>query len=173
MAQQNKSSVTACETFEQELVLYYYGELGNTERNQVDTHIAGCEPCRLYLKQMASVLPITVAADDPPQAFWDDYSREMRHKLAALHESQSWWRSLLSSFQPWMAPVLATTAVVLLALTFTFGNKAWRANELPQDEESFMEILPMTENLEFFSNMEVLDAMDMLESMGGQANSAA
>jgi len=72
-----------------------------------------------------------------------------------------------------MAPVLATTAVVLLALTFTFGNKAWRANELPQDEESFMEILPMTENLEFFSNMEVLDAMDMLESMGGQANSAA
>src|SRR5205823_13083401 len=108
MAQQNKSSVAACETFEQELVLYYYGELGNTERNQVDTHIAGCEPCRLYLKQMASVLPITVAADDPPQAFWYDYSQELRHKLGALNESQSSRRSLLSFFQPSMAPGLAT-----------------------------------------------------------------
>jgi hypothetical protein len=67
---------------------------------------------------------------------------------------------------------LAASAVVLLALTLTFGKGLWRSNELPQDEASFMEVLPMTENLEFFTNMEVLDAMDMLEYMGGQSNSA-
>ena len=30
----------------------------------------------------------------------------------------------------------------------------------------------MTENLEFFSNMEVLDTMDLLEYIGSQANGA-
>jgi hypothetical protein len=172
MAQQNKSFIAACDKFEQELVLYYYGELGGLERNQVDTHIAGCEPCRLYLKEMESLLPLTVTADEPPQAFWDDYNREMRHKLAVLHEGVPWWQSLLPSLQAWIVPVFATGAVVILALTLTFGKGLWRSNELPQEDETFMEALPMTENLEFFSNMEVLDAMDMLEFIGGQRNSA-
>jgi predicted anti-sigma-YlaC factor YlaD len=172
MVQHANSPVAACEKFAQDLILYYYGELGSSERHQVDTHIGGCETCRLYLQQLESFLPMTVAADDPPQAFWDDYSREMRRKLAAVHEPKPWWRSWWSLFQPWMAPVMATTAVVLLALTFTVGKRFWRANELPQDEAYFMESLPMTEDLDFFSNMEVLDAMDMLEFMSGQGSGA-
>jgi hypothetical protein len=33
-----------------------------------------------------------------------------------------------------------------------------------------MEVLPVAENLDFFANMEILDAMDMLESLGGPGN---
>ena len=169
---QHIKTAAACDQFEQELILYYYGELGSADRSQVEGHIAGCEPCRLYLKEMASLLPLTVAADEPPQAFWDDYSREMRHKLAAAREKSSSWYTTVSLFRPWAVPVFATTAVIALALTLTLTRGPWPIKETSQDEEALIEALPMTENLEFFSNMEVLDTMDLLEYIGSQANGA-
>ena len=110
--------------------------------------------------------PLTVKPDEPPQAFWDDYSREMRRKLADTSERKSWWQSL---------------SVILPALgnsRFRDGGSgdigpdvdSWQGilgpKEVPQDDEAFMEILPAAENLEFFKTMEVLDAMDFLEDMG-------
>jgi hypothetical protein len=172
MVQHIKSIVAACDQFEQELILYYYSELGSAERGQVESHISGCESCRLYLKEMTSLLPMTVAADEPPQAFWDDYSREMRHKLATARENRTWWHNVALLFQPWRVPVFATTAVVALALTLTLGKGLWRTTDAPQEDEAFMEALPMTENLEFFSDMEVLDTMDLLEYIGSQGNGA-
>ena len=166
------TETAACDQFEQELILYYYGELGPTDRTQLETHVAGCDPCRLYLKEMASLLPMTVAADDPPQAFWDDYSREMRHKLAAARESRSWWHNMAWRLQPWWVPVFATSAVIALALTLTLGKGLWQTKEVPQDDEVFMETLPMAENLDFFSNLEVLDSMDLLEYIGSRGNGA-
>ena len=172
MVQHTKSTAAACDQFEQELILYYYGELGSTERGQVESHIARCEPCSRYLKEMTSLLPMTVAADEPPQAFWDDYSREMRHKLATARERRTRWHDLVSLFQPWLVPVFATTAVVALALTLTLGKGLWRTTDAPQEDEAFIEALPMTENLEFFSDMEVLDTMDLLEYIGSQGKGA-
>ena len=49
----------------------------------MDDHVRGCEPCRFYLKELESILPLTVTPDEPPQAFWDDYSREMRPEADA------------------------------------------------------------------------------------------
>jgi hypothetical protein len=166
MAQHDKSAAVACRHFEEDLVLYYYGELGGGERTAVDNHVRGCEPCRFYLKELESILPLTVKPDEPPQAFWDDYSREMRRKLADTSERKSWWQSLASFFQPWAIPVSATAAVAILALTLTLGKGFWAPKDVPQDDEAFMEILPAAENLEFFKTMEVLDAMDFLEDMG-------
>jgi len=171
MVRQEKTVVAACKEFEQDLVLYYYGELTGADRNRTESHIAGCEACRLYLKKMASLLPLTIEPDEPSQAFWDEYSREMRHKLASIHERR--WQTFASFFKPWQIPALAATAVVLLALTLTFGNRLWRPAEPPLDDESFVEVLPMVRNLEFFTTMEVLDAMDFLEYLGGQGNGTA
>jgi hypothetical protein len=36
-----------------------------------------------------------------------------------------------------------------------------------------MEVLPVAENLDFFANMEILDAMDLLESLSGPGNGQA
>lgn len=159
-------TAAACGQFEEDLVLYYYGELGDGERTVVENHLRGCEPCRFYLKELESILPLTVKPDEPPEAFWDDYSREMRRKLTDIKERKSWWRGLASFFQPWVIPISATAAVVILALTLTLGKGFWSAKEIPQNDEAFMEILPAAENLEFFETMEVLDAMDLLEYIG-------
>lgn len=164
---------TACKNFEQELVLYYYGELSGAERSAVEAHVQSCAPCRLYLKAMQSILPLTVQPDEPPQAFWDNYSRELRRKLADIRDSKTGWRQWASWFQPWAAPILATTAVVVLALSLTLSKGFWRAREAPPDDEGFMEVLSMAENLEFYTNMELLDTLDLLEFLGSQGNGTA
>ena len=166
MEQDNPSTAVACTQWEEDLVLHYYGELDGSERAAVEDHVRGCEPCRFYLKELESILPLTVKPDEPPQAFWDNYSREMRRKLTEVKERKSWWQSLASFFQPWAIPVSATAVVAILALALTLGKGFWGSKEAPQDDEAFMEILPAAENLEFFKTMEVLDAMDFLEDMG-------
>ena len=166
MAQNKNSQIPACGNMEQDLVLYYYSELDDPQRTQVKIHIEHCAGCRLYLDEMAFILPLTEKIDEPPQIFWDNYTREVRQKLATVRDRQPWWRGLATFFQPWAVPAFATAAVVALALTLTLGKGFWRTQEGPPDDEAFMEVLPVAENLEFFQNMEVLDAMDFLESGG-------
>lgn len=164
---------TACKEFEQDLVLYYYGDLSGRERDFMESHINDCQGCALSLQRLASLLPMTVKVDEPPSDFWDNYSREMRHKLADMRERKSWWRRWPSLFHPWAIPALATTAVIAVALTLTLGKTPWAPRDIPINDEAFMEVLPMTENLEFFKTMEVLDAMDLLEDLGNSANGSA
>ena len=172
MATDEEITIAACENLEQELVLYYYGELPAPDRAKLDTHIETCRACALYLKQLENLLPLTRKADEPPQAFWDAYSRELRHKIAGVKEKKSWWRSLAAFFQPWTVPALATAAVAIVAVTLTLGKGLWRSQNTQPDQEALMEILPIAENLEFFKTMEVLDALDVLEEMGSSSGSA-
>ena len=73
---------TACNEFEQDLVLYHYGELSGDSRDQLASHLRACPACASYLKELAALLPLTVNTDEPGQEFWQNYSREMRHKVA-------------------------------------------------------------------------------------------
>lgn len=173
MVQYDKSPVIACKPFEEDLVLYYYGELDSRGRTTVEGHVQNCQPCRSYLKEMELILPLTLTPDEPPQAFWDDYTREMHRKLAQTGERKSWWQGVTSFLQPWAIPVYATAAVAILAVALTLGKGFWSSKEVPQDDAAFMEILPAAENLEFFKTMEVLDAMDLLEDMGSPAKGSA
>ena len=105
-------------------------------------------------------------------ACWRDYSRELRHKIDAVSEKQSWRQRLSGFFHPWSIPALAGAAVVMLALTLTFGKGIWQSNDLPKDDAAMIEALPVAENLEFFKAMDVLDDLDLLESMGNQGDAA-
>jgi predicted anti-sigma-YlaC factor YlaD len=163
----------ACREFEQDLVLYYYGELSGSEHDFIESHINDCRGCALSVQRLGSLLPMTVETDEPPPDFWDNYSREMRHKLAEVRERQSWWRRWASSFRPWAIPALATTAVIAVALTLTLGKALWAPRGIPVNDEAFMEVLPMTENLEFFKTMDLLDALDFLEDLGNSAQGSA
>jgi len=160
---------SACKNMEEDLVLYYYKEVSGAQQTRVENHIKECVPCRLYMQEMASILPSTVMNDDPPETFWTDYNREMRLKLSEVREKKAWWQSLLGLLQPWPRSAIAMAAVVALALTITLGKTFWRSQEPPPDDQALIEELPVAENLEFFKNMEVLDAMDFLESSDSPA----
>jgi anti-sigma factor RsiW len=172
MVRQKSALSSPCKALEQDLVLFYYGELSDAERSNIETHIQSCQPCALYVRELKSLLPLTVETEAPLPDFWDNYRREMRRKLDQLDERKPWWRSLPVLFQSWTLPALATAAVIALALTLTFGRTIWHGREEPVDE-AFIEALPMAENLEFFSTMEVLDALDLLEYLDNNPSGAA
>jgi hypothetical protein len=158
-----------CARLEPDVILFHYGELSDGESQRVASHIQECGACSQYLEELAHFLPKTVLTDDPPPQFWQDYSRELRLKLAAVHERGTLRQRFWSWFGPWSVPALATSAIVLLALTFTLGQGVWRKPERPPLDDAFLEALPVAENLEFYENLDVLDAMDLLELMGDGA----
>jgi anti-sigma factor ChrR (cupin superfamily) len=164
---------TVCNEFEQDLVLYHYGDLSAEDRDQLATHLRVCPGCATYLEELAALLPLTVNTDQPGEQFWQNYSREMRHKLAELQEKKSWWQELQSALRPWTLPALAGTAVVALAITLNTANKTTPINDVPAADPALMEVLPMAENLELFNNMDVLENIEVLEIMEGSANEAA
>jgi hypothetical protein len=164
---------TACNEYEQDLVLYHYGDLEGSDLERVATHLAACAACASYLKELASLLPLTVKTDEPAEAFWQEYSREMRHKLTDLQENKSWWQTMIELVRPWTVPALAAATVVTLALTLTFGKKDSPPAHVPDDDQPLMEVLPMAENLELFNNMDVLENIEVLEIMGSPDSDAA
>jgi hypothetical protein len=161
-----------CKELEEDLVLLHYGDLAGAERQTLQDHLGSCAGCDGYLKELATLLPLTVKADEPSQTFWQDYSRELRHKIDAVTEKQSWRQRLSGFFQPRPIPALTAAAVVMLALTLTLGKGIWQSNDPPKDDAAMIEALPVAENLEFFKAMDVLDDLDLLESMGNQGDAA-
>jgi hypothetical protein len=168
MAIQKNPLSTPCKKFEEDLVLFHYGDLRGPELEALQSHVNGCAGCTGFLEQLGRLLPLTVRADEPGQTFWNDYSREMRHKLDAAAEKRPWWQSVAIIFQPRVLSAAAGAAVVVVALALTFGRGLWPTKEVPHDDAAMMEVLPVAENLEFFKAMDVLDDLDLLESMGSQ-----
>jgi putative zinc finger protein len=161
-----------CKEQEENLVLFHYGELLGAERDDLRGHLQSCPLCTAYLKDLAALLPLTIAAEQPPEIFWIDYNRELRHKLDGLAEKKNWRHQLADFFQPRWLPAFAAAAVVALALMLTLGKGIWPKNDPSQEDAAILELLPVAENLEFFKSMEVLDDLDLLESMGSQGNAA-
>lgn len=172
MTEQTKTLASPCGELEENLVLFHYGDLDGAERSALQTHLKSCTACGGYLKELDTLLPLTLKADQPPETFWTDYNRELRQKLDRAAEKKSWLQTLGELFQPRWMPALATAGVVALALTVTLGRGVWLTNDPSQDDAAIMELLPVAENLEFFKAMDVLDNLDLLESMGNQSNAA-
>ena len=163
---------TACNELEQDLVLYHYGELSGETRDRIATHLRDCSGCASYLKELAIILPLTIIGDEPAEEFWQNYSREMRHKLADVQEKKSWWKTVQTFVRPWTTPAFAAAAVVALALTLTIGKKTTTTNDAPTEDQALIEVLPMAENLELLNNMDVLEDIDVLEVIGISGNEA-
>jgi hypothetical protein len=155
----------ACKDFEQDLVLYYYGELAGADHDKVEAHLESCAVCQHFLQDLHVILPLTAKPDEPPQSFWDSYSKEMHGKLREAGKKTSWWGSLSSLWilRPWPVPVFATAFVLVIALTLPFSP--WGPEKPSPKQETTQEILPMAENLEFFQSMEFVESLDLLESL--------
>ncbi len=170
MAERNHIATQTCKEYEQDLLLYYYGELGEGELHRTEAHLQACDSCRQTLESLRSLLPLTVKEDHPPQSFWDDYSRELRGKLDQVEAKVSLWDRIVSLIRPWPVPVAATAIVILLALTLTLNRTLRRPEQAPPVDEEIFEILRNADDVEFYKNLDLLDSMDMLEAPGAFSN---
>ncbi len=170
MAERTHNPSQSCKEYEQDLVLYNYGELRAGELDRMEAHLRACESCGQTLESLRSMLRLEVKDDNPPQSFWDDYSRELRVKLDQVEAKVSWWNRILSLLRPWPVPAATTAIVLLLALTLTLDRTLWRPEQGPPVNEEIIEIFRMADDVEFFKNLDLLDSMEMLEVPGALSN---
>ncbi len=170
MAERNHFGSQSCKEYEQDLILYYYGELGEGELNRTEAHLKGCDSCRQTLEALGSLLPRTVKEDHPSQSFWDDYSRELRGKLDQVEAKVSWWERIVSLIRPWPVSAAATAIVILFVLTLNLNRTPRRPEQAPPVNEEIFKIFRMADDVEFYKNLDLLDSMDMLEVPGTFSN---
>ncbi|HWP57194.1 MAG TPA: zf-HC2 domain-containing protein [Candidatus Acidoferrales bacterium] len=163
----DKHPIPACKDYERELVLYYYGECAAEESARVEQHLRVCRACPDFLEDLNRILPLTVETDEPPEIFWQLYALELNEKLAGAKAARLWPRLSASFFRPWPVPA-AAALILLLAAGLAFE---WRKTDSPPTQAVLLEELPLAENLEFFTAMDMLDALDLIDESG--ANGAA
>ncbi len=162
----DSSEERACKKFERDVVFYGYGESTGENRKRIESHLADCGDCRRFLEQLRAILSLTSQPDNPPEAFWERYSREMRAKLAVTERTTPWRDILFSLFRLWPVPALAAALVLILVLALTFSETVWRPRQnLPVGDDRWVQIHPVADNLEFFKTMDLLDSMDLLEAV--------
>jgi predicted anti-sigma-YlaC factor YlaD len=159
--------LTACRDFEEDLVLHYYGDGSEEERNRVENHLQECSPCRIFLEDLRRLLPQMAKPNELPQSFWDNYYRETLAKLAALEERKFRWRNLFAPMRAWMLPAFGTAAVAVLAVALVLTKGHWNFSLKQSGESIPQEILVDTNQLEFFKSMDMLEALSKLETLDG------
>ena len=162
MKAQDKILEPACSVFEEDLVLYYYGDGSEDERRRVETHFGGCPRCQRFLQDLRGLLPQMAKPQEMPPSFWDNYYREMTEKLAAQRERKAWWGSWFAPMNMWLVPAFGTAAVALLAVGLVIGKSNWSSEPKQIEAAIPQEILADSKELEF------LDSLDMLEALRTQ-----
>ncbi len=166
MTQNRKGLRSACKEFEEDLVLYYYGEWGGAELARVEGHLKECAACEQFLEDLRAFLPLTAGPKEQPKTFWDSYFKEMQEKLEVFENRRPWWKRLLPVFQPWAVPVLGAALVVIIALSLTF-TKSMRLKSRSSSEALPAEVQTVANNMDFFQSLDLLESIDLLEALDG------
>jgi len=167
MMERKQTLETACRDFEEDLVLYYYGDGSEGERSRVEVHVQSCARCHRFLDDLRRLLPQMTQPESLPQSFWDGYYRETVAKIAAQRERSSWWRNLLTPMRAWAVPVFATASVAVLAVGLLIGKGGWNAQSVGLRGNIPQEILTDASQLEFFNSMDVIESLPALEELDG------
>src|SRR5271169_4712220 len=144
----------SCERMESRILSYIDGRLKESERLDVEKHLAACAPCQLRVEEFRAVsglldeLPVI----EPSPAF----DARVHALVAAEPVKQSWWA--------WMriSPRVAFAASTLLLATLWLGF--YHRQPLPQSpwidplvaDEQMMQDLPVLEDHDVLSNFEPL-----------------
>ena len=160
-----KKLETMCKELEEDLVLFYYGEIADEEKRRLERHLGDCVGCGRFIEDLHRLLPQMALPEELPRSFWDDYYRETVAKLRHQRESKFYWRNLFMPMRTWMIPAFGTAVIAALAfgVVLSKGNLNSLYNQ-PQ-ERIPREIVTDTEQLEFFRSLDMLEALSGLEGL--------
>ncbi|HEY1471828.1 MAG TPA: zf-HC2 domain-containing protein [Candidatus Acidoferrum sp.] len=139
----------SCEKMEGRILAYVDGRLKESERSDVEKHLAACAPCGLRAEEFRAVsglldeLPVI----EPSPAF----DARVRALVAAEPVKSSWWTWLR------VPPRVAFAASALLVASLIFGYRS-RVMEPPihVDDAQMMQDLPVLEDHDVLTNFEPL-----------------
>jgi hypothetical protein len=155
---------TMCKELEEDLVLYYYGEIADSEKCRLEQHLGNCIGCGRFIEDLHRLLPQMAAPQELPQSFWDTYHRETVAKLNHQRDQKFYWRNLFAPMRMWMIPAFGTAVVAALAfgVVLSKGNLNSLYN---QPQEIPREIVTDTDQLEFFRSLDMLESLSALEGL--------
>jgi anti-sigma factor RsiW len=161
---------SACKKFEEDLVLYYYGEGSPAERARVENHLQSCGRCVGFLNDLSRLLPRLAEAKELPDSFWNAYYKEVLAKLAAQQESTAWWRGFFAPLRPWAVPAFATAVIATFALALVLERGMLDFQRERSWDTVPREVIVDSTQLEFFKSMDMLETLSVLEALDRSAN---
>ncbi|PYT94721.1 MAG: hypothetical protein DMG38_29500 [Acidobacteria bacterium] len=151
-----EGEVMSCSRMEHKILGYVDGRLKESERLEVEKHLAACAACRLRVNEFRAVSGLLdeLPMIEPSPAF----DVRVRARVAAEPLKQIWWA--------WFPAPRAAFAAAILALA-TVWVATHSANNPPQIAQ---EDIPVLENYDLLSNFEPLTELPapVQEDDGGQ-----
>jgi anti-sigma factor RsiW len=145
----------SCTNMESRILGYVDGRLKDSERLEMEKHLAGCVACSVRVKEFRSVSALLdeMPVVEPSPAF----DVRVRARMAAEPVQQSWWAWLRPS------PRIAFAASMLLLATVWLGYNSHKVAPLPITPEdadaSLMKDISVMEDHDSLANFEPLKAL--------------
>ena len=143
----------SCERMESRILGFVDGRLKETERAEVEKHLADCGPCRLRVQEFSAVAGLL---DELPLIEPSPEFDTRVHALVAAEPAPkaSWWAWLHVS------PRIAWAASLLLVLALFIGYRTGApTGPLPNDDQAMMQDLPVLEDHDVLQNFEPLKSL--------------
>jgi anti-sigma factor RsiW len=141
----------SCERMESRILGYVDGRLKESERLEVEKHLAECAPCCLRVNEFSAVAGLLdeLPLIEPSQEF----DTRVHARVAAEPQSKAgWWA--------WMhvSPRIAFAASMLLLMALWLGYRPVTpiAPSIPNDDQAMMQDLPVLEDHDVLQNFEPL-----------------
>lgn len=131
----------SCSRMENKILGYVDGRLKESERLEVEKHLAACAACRLRVNEFRAVSGLLdeLPMIEPTAAF----DLRVHARVAAEPVKQGWWAWLMP------APRVAVAAAMLVAAMVWVGTRH-NQPQIAQDD------IPVLENYDVLSNFEPL-----------------
>lgn len=131
----------SCSRMENKILGYVDGRLKESERLEVEKHLAACAACRLRVNEFRAVSGLLdeLPMIEPSAAF----DLRVHARVAAEPVKQGWWAWLMP------APRVAVAAAMLVAAMVWVGTRH-NQPQIAQDD------IPVLENYDVLSNFEPL-----------------
>lgn len=148
----------SCRHFQNEAILRHYGELPAGEEARLTDHLACCEVCSAYVRDMEKMLALTTRERDmaaPSPVFWQAYQAGLRERIDKQRRV-CWWKT----------PALAAVFSVLLFLGVWFlypGDRAERPEmyDLPVSAEE----AHLVKHLDMLQEYDLIKDLDAIEQI--------
>lgn len=133
----------SCSRMENKILGYVDGRLKESERLEVEKHLATCAACRLRVNEFRAVSSLLdeLPVIEPSPAF----DLRVHARVAALPVKQGWWAWIMP------APRVAIAAAMLLLASVWVGMHS-TPNQTPVSPDD----IAVLENLDVLSNFDVL-----------------
>jgi len=155
----------SCRRMENKILPYVDGRVKESERLEMEKHLASCSACQLRVNEFRQVSGFLdeLPQIEPSAAF----DVRVRARVAAEPRKQSWW----AWFSP--SPRVAFAATLLLLATVWIAKRPPEFGPLTaQDEANINENLPVLENYDVISDFGALTELPppVQQDDGGDVN---